>query len=284
MKNKIIVITGPTGVGKTKMSIELAKTYNAEIINADSVQIYKELNIGSAKIKEEEKENIKHHLFDIKKVNEEYSVYDYQKDLRNKIKEIFDKNKNVILVGGTGLYISAGLYNYEFSKNNNKNNYEDKTNEELYNMLDDKSIHINNRQRLISKLNNNNNVVSDKLLYDCIFIGLTTKRDNLYNIINNRVDIMFNCGLEEEVRNLYNKYGCTKILSSAIGYKEFIPYFNNDISLEEVINNIKQNSRKYAKRQYTWFNNKLELNWFIVNYENFDDTIKDVKKYIKELV
>ena len=131
---KIIVITGPTGVGKTKMSIELAKKYNAEIINADSIQIYKELDVGSAKIKEEEKEGIKHHLFDIKEVTDDYSVYDYQIDCRNKIEEIKKRNKNVIIVGGTGLYIKAALYDYKFTLEDKKdiNTYDDYSNDELY--------------------------------------------------------------------------------------------------------------------------------------------------------
>ena len=132
----IIVVAGPTGVGKTRLSVELAKRYNAEVINADSMQVYKELNIGTAKVTEKEKENIPHHLFDIKNPDELYTVYDYQKDLRNILDN--NKNKNYIIVGGTGLYIKAGLYNYEFSDDTDYNTYDDKSNLELYNLVKEK--------------------------------------------------------------------------------------------------------------------------------------------------
>ena len=155
---RVIVVVGPTGVGKTKMSVELAKRFNGEVINADSMQIYKELNIGTAKIKETEKERIVHHLFDIKEVEDNYTVYDYQKDARNKIEEITNSNKLPIMVGGTGLYIKACLYNYEFKEEiKNPNNYNDMNKEELYELLikldPNTTIHINNKQRLIRALN-----------------------------------------------------------------------------------------------------------------------------------
>ena len=164
----IIVIAGPTGVGKTKLSIELAKKINAEIINADSVAVYKELNIGSAKPTKEEQSIIKHHLIDICDVTDDYSVYQYQIDCRNKIKEIQNKNKRIIIVGGTGLYIKAALYNYEFIENTNYNDYKDLSNEEIKNKLlkynKNIDIHINNRQRLVSTLNKyvNSNKISNK--------------------------------------------------------------------------------------------------------------------------
>ena len=148
----IIVITGPTAVGKTKLSVELAKKVNGEIINADSTQIFKGLDIATAKVTEEEKENIPHHLLDIKDINEEYTVFDYQKDCRNKIKEILSKNKTPILVGGTGLYIKAALYDYKFNKETIKNDYSDYSNEKLYEKLlkinPETSIHKNNRKRI----------------------------------------------------------------------------------------------------------------------------------------
>ena len=177
--SKIIVIVGPTGVGKTKLSIELAKKYNAEIINGDSIQIYKELDIGSAKVTEEEKENIPHHLFDIKGVTEDYSVYDYQKDCRKKISEIQNKGKNVIIVGGTGLYIKAALYDYKFEEETQEkiNNYEKNSNDELYDILlkkyPDTDIHKNNRKRIIRALNKTSEtVITDKLLYNVVLLDL----------------------------------------------------------------------------------------------------------------
>lgn len=288
--NKIIVITGPTGVGKTKLSIALAKKYNAEIINADSVQIYKYLNIGSAKVTEQEKEGITHHLLDFKNLNEEYSVYDYQKDCREKIKEIINNGKNVIIVGGTGLYIKAALYNYEFNKEeNNYEMYDNYTNDELYEMLlekdKDTKIHKNNRQRVIRFLNKkeNTNTVSNKLLYDVIFIGLTTDRSVLYEKINSRVDAMITDGLVEEVSNLYKQEPNSKILKSAIGYREIVEYLDGNSTLDNAIEKIKQDSRRYAKRQYTWFNNQMNIEWFNVNYENFNETIDCVIKYIEDV-
>jgi tRNA dimethylallyltransferase len=296
MNKKIIVILGPTGVGKTKLSIELAKKFNGEIINADSMQIYKGLNIGTAKIKEEEKENITHHLFDIKDVTDEYSVYEYQMDAREVIDEIQNKNKTVIIVGGTGLYIKSALYDYKFENDSIKSNYENLTTEELYKKLIsyDKDIKIdkNNRRRLIRAINyylNNNESINsnnngDKLLYDVIFIGLTIDRENLYNIINNRVDKMISGGLIEEVKCFYDKKICSKALINGIGYKELYKYFNNEITLEDAINLIKTNSRRYAKRQYTFFNNKFkDIKWFDVNFNNFNKTINDVSEYIKNI-
>lgn len=286
---KIIVITGPTGVGKTKMSVELAKIFNAEIINADSIQIYKELDIGSAKIKEEEKDNIPHHLFDFKKVTDDYSVYDYQKDCRAKIDEIKSRNKNVILVGGTGLYIKAALYDYKFEEEDqvDLSIYDKYNNDELFELLLKKDpstlVHKNNRKRVIRELSKKEATTkTNKLLYDSIFIGLTTSRDNLYNIINNRVDKMLDEGLLEETKNLYDRNIRSKAVMTGIGYKELYKYFDGEINLDEAIELIKRNSRRYAKRQYTWFNNQFNLKWFDVDYNNFKNTINDVVEYIKK--
>ena len=290
---KIIVITGPTGVGKTKLSVSLAKKSNAEIINADSMQIYKDLNIGTAKITENEKEGIPHHLFDIKNVNEDYSIYDYQIDARNKIKDITSRNKRIIFVGGTGLYIKSALYDYKLNKENINDNYDNLSCEELYNELIklDKNIVIdkNNKRRLIRALNyykENNKSINDnktnKLLYDVIVIGLTTSRDRLYDIINSRVDRMIENGLIDEVKYFYDNNVFTKPLINGIGYKELYKYFNNEISLEESIDLIKKNSRHYAKRQYTFFNNQMNVKWFNVCFDNFNNTINEVYNYIKE--
>ena len=290
---KIIVITGPTGVGKTKLSVSLAKKLDAEIINADSMQIYKDLNIGTAKITEEEKEGIPHHLFDIKNVNEDYSIYDYQIDARNKIKDITSRNKRIIFVGGTGLYIKSALYDYKLNKENINDNYDNLSCEELYNELIklDKNIVIdkNNKRRLIRALNyykENNKSINDnktnKLLYDVIVIGLTTSRDKLYSIINSRVDRMIDNGLIDEVKYFYDNNVFTKPLINGIGYKELYKYFNNEISLEESIDLIKKNSRHYAKRQYTFFNNQMNVKWFNACFDNFNNTINEVYNYIKE--
>ena len=284
----IVAIVGPTGVGKTKMSVELAKRYNAIIINADAVQVYKGLNIGSAKATEEEKDGVKHFLLDFKEPSENYTVSDYQKDAREIIAKY--KDRNIIFCGGTGLYLCAALMDYRFYEDISNETYDDLTNAELYELAlkKDKNVKIakNNRVRLIRFLNKNpKEVVEPKLMYDNVFfVGLTTNRDNLYDIINNRVDKMFAMGLVDEVANLVKKYPNSRVLNSAIGYKEVISYLRGEYTLEETKELIKKNSRHYAKRQYTWFNNKMDVKWFLVNYAEFDKTIDMVKKYIVERI
>lgn len=282
---EIIVIIGPTGVGKTKLSIELAKRLDAEIINGDSVAIYKELNIGSAKPTLEERDGISHHVLDIKNVEEEYSVFDYQKDARNKIEEITSRGKRVIIVGGTGLYIKAALYNYKFTEGTTYNNYEGVTNEELYQKIsqyeENPSVHINNRKRLIRLLNKYENKEEitynkDELLYPAQFIGLTTDREILYKRINQRVDQMIENKLLDEITSLKGKYNSSRILNTGIGYKEFYNFLYNNKPLEEVIEEIKQNSRRYAKRQYTFFNHQFETVWYEVNFSDFSKTIEQI--------
>lgn len=279
----IIAVVGPTGVGKTKMSIELAKKYDAVVINCDAMQVYKKLDIGTAKVREEEKENIPHLLFDIRDVNEEYTVYDYQKDLRNLIEKY--KDKNIIIVGGTGLYLKAALYDYRFQEETTKEDFSNLTNEELFELVKQKDpntkIHINNRVRLERFLNKKEkeNVPPIKL-YEHTIIGLTTNRDLLYERINKRVDIMVEDGLIEEAKYFYDNNIKTKPLMGGIGYKELYEYFDNKISLEEALDKIKQNSRHYAKRQYTFFNNQLNVNWFEVDFNNFQNTINSVIEFI----
>ena len=291
---KVIVITGPTGVGKTKASIELAKKLNGEIINADAMQVYKGLNIGTAKIKESEKDNIPHHLFDIKNIDEEYTIYHYQKDARNKIDEILKRNHTPILVGGTGLYIKSALYDYKLNDSKKDlTKYENQTTEELYNELIQKDaraitkIDKNNRRRIINALDyyekENKSITenrTDKLLYDVIIIGLTTNRENLYQIINNRVDKMIKDGLIDEVKKYYKKEKYLKPLMNGIGYKEIIKYLDGSCSKEEAIEEIKKNSRHYAKRQYTFFNHQLKVNWIETNYQDFNKTIKEIETVI----
>ena len=292
----IIVIAGPTGVGKTKMSIELAKLYNGEVINADSTQVYKEMNIGTAKVTEKEKDGIVHHLIDIKDITDNYTVYDYQKDCRQVIDDILSRGKTPILVGGTGLYIKAALYNYTFEKEeSNEIDYSDFTNEELYSKLleidKDTDIHMNNRKRIIRALNyyNNhkqsisNNKDGNNLLYnDVLFIGLTTDRELLYKRINDRVDIMLNEGLIEEAKYFYDKKINSKAIMTPICYKELFEYFNNNCDLNTAIELIKQRSRRYAKRQYTFFNHQLPVKWFNVDFNNFNNTVNEVSEYIKK--
>lgn len=288
----IIVITGPTAVGKTKMSIELAKRLNGEIINADSMQIYQGLDIGTAKVTSAEKENIPHYLLDIKNPQELYTVYDYQKDARQVIKDIQNRQKTPILVGGTGLYIKAALYDYQFSTEEKQFDYTTLNNQELLDRIKKYKIDINfdiqNRRRLIrvlTKLENNtyNNNENAHILYpDVYFIGLTTNRELLYSKINERVDEMFTAGLMSEVKKFYDQGINSKALKTGIGYKELYDYFSGKITLEECKELIKQRSRKYAKRQYTFFNHQLPIKWFNVNYNDFNETINEVLKYIEK--
>lgn len=287
--DKIIVIVGPTGVGKTKLSIALAKKLNGAIINADSRQIYKELNIGTAKITETAKENIPHYLFDLKSVTEDYSVFEYQQAGRQVIKQIFKQKKTPIIVGGTGLYIKALLYDYQFKTEESDINFDDYNNEKLYKMVKEinpaSNIHLHNRRRLINFLRRNNKLKNDyqgnqKLLYPVIFIGLTLPRDILYQEINARVDKMIKDGLIEEAKALYNQNINSKVVLNTIGYQELYQYFTGRITKEEAIALIKQNSRRYAKRQYTWFNNQMTINWFLVDLQNFNNTITAVMTYL----
>ncbi len=279
----IICVVGPTGVGKTKLSVLLAKKYNGIIVNADAMQIYKGMDIGTAKIKEEEKEGVPHYLFDIASVTTNFTVYDYQKEARAIIEK--NKDKNIIFVGGTGLYLKAALYNYVFNKDNDNKDYEDLSNEELYKLAREKdinmNIHVNNRKRLVRFLNKKDTKIEECYpLYDAVYIGLTTDRETLYNRINKRVDIMFQEGLEKEARSFYDLHINSKALSTAIGYKELFKYFDGEITIDEAKELIKKNSRHYAKRQYTWFNNQMDVNWFNVDFENFSKTILEVEKFI----
>ena len=287
----IIAILGPTAVGKTALSIALAKKYKAEIINFDSMQVYVKLDIGTAKVTSNEMEGIPHHLLSNVSLDKNYSVYDYQKDARSLIDKLQKENKNIILVGGTGLYLKATLFDYNFTEGTTNNLYNDLTNEEILAKIKSYNIgelpHLNNRKRLVrllNKLENNESITNNgnNLLYkDTIFIGLTTDRDILYDKINKRVDIMFDNGLIEEVESLKSYFKNSKALNTGIGYKEFIPYFNKEKNLDEVKNDIKKNSRHYAKRQYTFFNHQFNLTWFNTNYDNFDKTINEVINYIE---
>lgn len=290
--SKIILIVGLTGTGKTTLSIKLAKKYDAVILNADSTQVYTEPLIATAKIKEHEKENIEHYLFDVVSLNDDYTLYDYQKDGRRLLDRFISENKNVIIVGGSGLYVKALLYNYVLEDKKEINiDFSEYSNEELKNKvlaLDPESdIHVNNRQRLESflkhyyetgKVIKKTDEINNKL-YNFISIGLKSDRETLYKMLDKRVDSMFNEGLLDEAERLYKMN--LKNYTNIIGYRELNEYFNGNISLDEAKELIKRNTRRYAKRQFTWFNNQMkDIKWFDVNYDNFYDTIKEVENYL----
>ncbi len=288
----VIVIVGPTGVGKTKLSIELAHKYNGEVINSDSTQVYRGLDIATAKVTSEEKEGVVHHLIDIKNIDEDYTVFDFQNDCRRCITDIMSRGKTPIIVGGTGLYVKAALYDYKFELENSNFDYSNISDDKLYERLlsidPDTSIHKNNRKRVeraLSYYDSTGKLLSskdktDKLLYDSVFIGLTTSRDYLYERINKRVDSMISNGLIEEAKKVYDTGVRSKAVMTPIGYKELFDYFSGNSDLEKCVDIIKQKSRNYAKRQYTWFNNQMSVNWFDVDFECFSNTVLEVSNFI----
>lgn len=290
-KKKLIVLIGPTSVGKTELSIRLAKEFNGEIISGDSMQIYKGMDIGTAKIKDEEMDGISHHLIDIKEPDEPFSVAEFQDIVRKTIDEIHERNRVPMIVGGTGLYIQSVIYDYQFSEapsnESIRQKYEKlaltKGNLYVYQMLKEidpesaSNIHPNNVRRVIRALEifdctgktatEYHKQQVPNLLYDVAIIGLTMEREQLYNRINRRVDMMIDQGLIEEVKNLYDHHIRNVQSIQAIGYKELYEYFDGKVSLEEAIETLKQNSRRYAKRQLTWFRNKLNVTWFDMTNE-----------------
>ncbi len=284
---KVVVICGPTAVGKTSLSIELAKKYQAEIISGDSVQVYKGLDIGSAKIKESEKQGVVHHLIDVYEPSDLYDVATFQKEVRKKIDEI----ERPFLVGGTGLYIKAALYNYEFDTPKRdieeEKKYDSLSNDELFEMLVkldyDASllIHKNNRRRVLRAIAMANDKKrsslqqKDEPLYDALILYLTMPREQLYNRINERVDIMIEEGLLDEVKSLKEKGHTFNIL----GYRELNDYLDGLINYEDAIDLIKQNTRHLAKRQETWFRNQMKA--LIVDVTNKEDALIKLDEAIK---
>lgn len=302
--DKVIIVVGPTGVGKTKMGVALAKYFDGEVISGDSMQIYRTMDIGTAKVTKQEMDGVVHHLIDIKDPSESFSVKEFQDIVRKKIKTITANNKVPIIVGGTGLYIKAALFDYQFSDSQVEHQeyvekYQDFSNDQLYRYLLEidelsaKELHPNNRQRVLraiaiyesTGIKKSETLASQKheLIYDAKFIGLTLPRDILYQRINQRVDEMMAQGLLAEIDQLMKK-GYSSDLQSmkAIGYKEWFAYYQGIQSLEETIELIKKHSRNYAKRQYTWFNNQVPVEWFDVDLANFDNTVKNVISYIED--
>ncbi|MEC1645604.1 tRNA (adenosine(37)-N6)-dimethylallyltransferase MiaA [Bacillus halotolerans] len=285
-KQPVVILVGPTAVGKTNLSIQLAKALNAEIISGDSMQVYKGMDIGTAKISEQETEGVPHHLIDILDPADSFSTADYQGLVRNKISEIAKKGKLPMIVGGTGLYIQSVLYDYTFTEEANDPAFREEMQkaaaqegaEFLHAKLAvadpeaAKAIHPNNTRRVIRALeilHTSGKTMSQhlkeqkrELLYNAVLIGLTMDRDTLYERINQRVDLMMEAGLLPEVKQLYDRKlrDCQSI--QAIGYKELYAYFDGFVTLSEAVEQLKQNSRRYAKRQLTWFRNKMPVDWF----------------------
>lgn len=278
----IFVIVGPTGIGKSSLSELYAKKHDAFIVNGDAFQCYKEMNIGTAKPSPESRNEKTNFLFDIRSVEEGYTIFDYQKDLRSTLDNLLKECKDIIIVGGSGLYLKSALYDFELStpqQNYDMSRFDNLSDEELHKHLEEidfeesQKIHFKNRKRVLRAIQiyyesgeTKTALLSKqehKLLYPVTFIGLELEnRDNLYQLINERVDKMLNEGLLEEVKALFEKYGDSLRAFQAIGYKEIMEYFKGELSLEEAISKVKKNTRNYAKRQYTYFKNQLPINWF----------------------
>ncbi|TQR21021.1 tRNA (adenosine(37)-N6)-dimethylallyltransferase MiaA [Psychrobacillus vulpis] len=301
-KPSVIAIVGPTAVGKTALSIELAKSFNGEIINGDSMQVYRGLSIGTAKIEPNEMEGVPHHLLDIKDPTDNFSVAEYQKLVREKIDEIASRNRVPIIVGGTGLYIQSVLYDFRFTQEKKTDNallneLEQLSPEDLYDRLTildpiaAEEIHPNNVQRVIRAIERvelsgkrKDEIEQDQgheKIYPHYIIGLSIDRALLYERINKRVDIMIEKGLLDEVSGLH-KQGIRQVQSiQAIGYKEIYEYLDGHITLEEAIDKLKQNSRRYAKRQLTYFRNKMDIHWYNP-FTDMERIIKEIQAFLQE--
>ncbi|WP_281190729.1 tRNA (adenosine(37)-N6)-dimethylallyltransferase MiaA [Staphylococcus schleiferi] len=305
----IVVIVGPTASGKTELGVELAKEINGEVISGDSMQVYRGMNIGTAKVTESEMQGIPHHLIDILNPGQTYSAYDFQQQARTLITDITNRGKIPIIVGGTGLYIQSVIYDYQFDKEEVSPEVAEKvqqkmeelksySNEALHEYLgtfDPQSyadIHPNNRQRveraisyyLTTKKVLSNRKKSTQLTenYDKLLIGIEMSRDTLYARINKRVDIMLSHGLLDEVQELI-ELGYESCQSmQAIGYKEIIPVVHNEIELNEAVDQLKQHSRNYAKRQMTWFKNKLNVHWLDREKMSLTSMLSELKTLINK--
>lgn len=297
----VVAIVGPTASGKTALSIELAKEMNGEIINGDSMQIYRDMSIGTAKVKPGEMGGIKHHLLDIKDPEEPFSVAEYQQLVRNKIQEITEAGKLPIIVGGTGLYVQAVLFDYRFSESQ----VNEKLRDDLYAQLEQHGpghmhaklkaldpaadIHPNNTRRVIRALEillGSEEKVDRSLaltpMYNEVIIGIDMPRKLLYERIDRRVDSMITEGLVDEVAALHRR-GLRDVQSiQAIGYKEMYAYLDRNMALDRAVELLKKNSRNYAKRQLTYFRNKLPIYW-LNGEQPLQENIEEIRKFMQEI-
>ncbi|SFD78785.1 tRNA dimethylallyltransferase [Lentibacillus persicus] len=311
MKKTIIAIVGPTAVGKTSLSLEVANRFNGEVISGDSMQVYQGLDIGTAKVTEEERENIPHYMIDIKNPAESFSVADYQSYVQHYIEKIDSRGKLPVIAGGSGLYIQAALYNYQFSDKKRdpeltgqlEKKLEEQGSGVLYEQLKQvdpeqaAKIHPNNHRRLIRALEvyestgktmtEFQRTQRNHSPYNPIFIGLEMDRERLYQRINKRIDEMLAKGLVEEAKSLYDQGYENYQAMRGIGYKEFIPYFKGEQPFNETVQLLKRNSRRYAKRQYTWFKNKMDVNWYTVSPEHasgvFENILADLAGMLQKI-
>lgn len=294
MKTKIIVIVGPTAVGKTALSIDLAKRFNGEIISGDSQQVYRKLNIGTAKVTPDEQEGIPHYLIDVREVTESYSAFDFVKEAEAAVEMIVAKGKLPIIAGGTGLYIQSLLEGYHLG---GSASYEEilayraeldtLADEELFGKIAELGLEIPqiNRRRAMRALeiaHLGNELENKQPDYEALLICLDDDREVLYERINQRVDLMLKAGLLEEAKWLYDNYPHVQA-SKGIGYKELFPYFAGELTLEEAINKLKQNTRRFAKRQLTWFRNRMNATFYQVSEPNVKERImQDIEEFLND--
>lgn len=300
MKPLVIAIVGPTAVGKSKLGVEIAKRFGGEVISGDSMQVYRTMDIGTAKVSDQEADGIPHHMIDIKNPDESFSVAEFQEKVQHLIKEISSRNKIPILVGGTGLYIQATLYDFNFSEQKKDPAIVERLEREMaekgrlymYKRLQSidpeqaKRVHPNNERRVIRALelyettgqvmSEYHEGQSEESPFHPILIGLEMERDLLYERINRRVDGMVEEGLVDEVKRLYNQGFKDEQSMKAIGYKELIPYLEGSCEWNEAIELLKRNSRRYAKRQYTYFKNKMDVQWYKVSPSNYEDKFETI--------
>lgn len=301
---KVLILVGPTAIGKTSLSIEIAKKFDLEIISGDSMQVYRGMDIGTGKITEGEKDGIRHHMIDLIEPEASFSVQEFQKRVTEIIDEIHEDERIPFIVGGTGHYIRALIHGYEFDEE------DDKEKRELTEMLEQLGssvlydrlknvdpkiageIHPNNRQRVIRMLvkfelsdrlsNRIGPGYTDDMKYDTFIVGITRERKNIHANIESRVEDMFERGLPEEARDLFENHLPSKTASAAIGYKEFLPYFESNASIEDVKEQIKQNTRQYAKRQLTFFRNQLPVEWYDLGKVQKDIIMEDIYQFLHE--
>lgn len=292
-KIKLIVVVGPTAVGKTALGIELAQQFNGEIISGDSQQVYRHLNIGTAKATLEEQAAVPHHLIDVRDVDANYSVYDFVVEASQVIMEIASRGKVPIIVGGTGLYLQSLLEGYHLGGEVDqekllayRKDLEQLSDEVLFEKIADlgKKIPEINRRRAIRALELakfGQNLENKETNYEALLIGLNDDRQVLYDRINHRVDLMLEKGILDEAKWLYDNHRNVQA-ARAIGYKELFPYFTGDASLEDCVEKLKQNTRRFAKRQLTWFRNRMAVNFYTVSEVDFKETvIQEVNKFLK---
>ena len=292
-KIKLIVVVGPTAVGKTALGIELAQQFNGEIISGDSQQVYRHLNIGTAKATPEEQAAVSHHLIDVRDVDANYSVYDFVVEASQVIMEIASRGKVPIIVGGTGLYLQSLLEGYHLGGEVDqekllayRKDLEQLSDEVLFEKIADlgKKIPEINRRRAIRALELakfGQNLENKETNYEALLIGLNDDRQVLYDRINHRVDLMLEKGILDEAKWLYDNHRNVQA-ARAIGYKELFPYFTGDASLEDCVEKLKQNTRRFAKRQLTWFRNRMAVNFYTVSEVDFKETvIQEVNKFLK---